>query len=131
MFEHIIANAQSIAIAGGLALVMGLAAKKLPAMLEAKVKAALERLFERGDAADDAWLIATIVWAEAKLGPNAGAAKAALVVDRIIGLLPMQYRVFVTKGVREKAVTMFQASYDRVMAAAHKAEIEHGATGGL
>ena len=93
---------------------MGAAIKFLPAYLEKKALAALEYLFEKGDAADDAWLCATIQWAEAKYGPKTGAIKAAAAVDKIIGLLPVQNRIIITKKVIERAVELFQQCFDRL-----------------
>jgi hypothetical protein len=130
MLEFINHNLINIAVTAGVGLALGLALKSLPKLLETKVASALEALFQSGDAADDKWMIATIVWAEAKLGPGTGAAKATLVVDKILGLLPLQYRLFVSDKSREQAVALFQQSFDRVMAAAHEAETKHGAANG-
>ena len=120
---------QYLVIAGialGLLVVMGIALKVIPAMLEEKAMAALNFLFEKGDAADDEWLCATIKWAQAKYGPNSGAQKAAAVVDKILNLLPLQYRIFISGKVRTKAAELFQACFDRLEAAALAEMKEHG-----
>jgi len=130
MLEFINHNLVNIAVTAGVGLAIGAALKALPQLLESRVRAALEALFKAGDPADDVWMVATITWAEAKLGPGTGAAKAALVVDKILGLLPVRYRLFVSAKSREEAVTLFQQSFDRVMAAAHEAETKHGAANG-
>lgn len=116
--ETIKDNLQLLIVSGVALAVLGGLIKTLPALLEAKVTAALERLFNEGDAADDAWLVATIAWAEAKYGAGTGAAKAAAVVEKIINLLPLQYRFFVSAKARAKAVELFQRCFDRVEAAA-------------
>lgn len=111
-----------------LALGFGIGAllKWLPGLLEAKAIAALDYLFEHGDAADDAWLVATIKWAEAKYGAASGAQKAAAVVDKIVGLLPVQYRLFLSDKAKARAVELFQACFDRLEATALKEAAEHG-----
>ena len=114
----------------GMLIVLGALIKSVPKLVEDKVKAALAALFASGDPADKAWMVATCVWAEAKYGPASGAAKAQAVVDKILGLLPLQYRLFVSDKSRENAVALFQQSFDRVMAAAHEAETKHGAANG-
>ena len=96
----------------GLVLILGLAIKKIPNMLERKVKAALDALFATGSPADKAWLVATCTWAEAKYGAGSGPAKAQAVVNKIISLLPAQYRLFVSDGAKAKAVELFQKSFD-------------------
>lgn len=105
--------------------VLAYAVKTLPGLLERKALAALEYLFEKGDAADDAWLCATIAWAEAKYGPGTGAIKATAAVDKIMGLLPLQYRIFFTQKMINRAVELFQESFDRLAAAAAKKAAEH------
>jgi hypothetical protein len=120
---------QHLIIAGitlGFLVVLGIALKAIPAMLEEKAMAALNFLFEKGDAADDEWLCATIKWAEAKYGAKSGAQKAAAVVDKIINLLPIQYRLFISGKVRAKAAELFQACFDRLEAAALAEMKEHG-----
>lgn len=97
---------------------LGAVFKFLPGYLEAKALAALEYLFEKGDAADDLWLIATIRWAQAKYGPKSGATKAQAVVNKIIGLLPLRYRLFLTDKVKTRAVELFQSCFDRLETAA-------------
>lgn len=121
--SHILAIGVPLALLAGI----GAAMKVLPSLLEAKAIAALDYLFAHGDAADDAWLVATIRWAEAKYGPASGAAKATAVVDKIVGLLPVQYRLFLTDKARAKAVELFQACFDRLEATALKEASEHQA----
>ena len=119
--SHILAIAVPLALLAGI----GAAMKVLPCLLEAKAIAALDYLFAHGDAADDAWLCATIKWAEAKYGPASGAVKAAAVVDKIMALLPVQYRVFTSDKVKAKAVELFQACFDRLEATALKEAADH------
>lgn len=114
IFQGLIDNAQSIIIGAVLLGVLAAAIKKIPAMLEEKAKTALGKLFAAGDAADDAWLIATVRWAEAKYGAGTGEQKAKAVVDKIIGLLPIKYKIFVTQKVRDRATILFQQSFDRI-----------------
>lgn len=109
-----------IAVPLGIVAVLGAALKALPKLLEAKVLAALEYLFEKGDAADDKWLIATIVWAEEKYGAGTGKVKAEAVVAKVISLLPVQYRLFMSDKAKAKAVELFQSCFDRVEAVALK-----------
>ena len=114
-----------------LALLAGLGAllKILPGLFEAKAMAALDYLFAHGDAADDAWLCATIKWADAKYGAASGAIKAAAVVNKIVALLPIQYRVFLSDRARARAVELFQACFDRLEATALKEAAEHAPPG--
>jgi hypothetical protein len=121
--SHLLAIAVPLALLAGI----GAAMKVLPTLLEAKAIATLDYLFAHGDAADDAFVVATIRWAEAKYGPASGAVKAAAVVDKIVGLLPVQYRLFLTDKARAKAVELFQACFDRLEATALKEAAEHGA----
>lgn len=114
--SNLIATGASMAIAAGL----GYALKNLPKYLEEKVSKAIDDLFAMGDAADDAFLVAAIKWAEAKYGPGTGPAKAQAVVDKILGLLPVHYRLFVTDKSRLKAILLFQQSFDRLEAVAKK-----------
>jgi len=116
--EWIQQNLMLVAVPLGIVAALAAAIKFLPGYLENKAMAALEYLFEKGDAADDAWLCATIKWAEAKYGPRTGAMKAAAVTDKIIGLLPVQYRIFITGKVSARAVELFQQCFDRLEAAA-------------
>ena len=125
MIPWIQAHLMTVFAPMALLLALGLAVKKIPAMLEEKAKAALDKLFAEGDAADDQWLCATIQWAESKYGAASGATKADAVVNKLIGLLPLQYRVFATIGVRAKAKELFQASFDRLEAAVLKEAEEH------
>lgn len=114
VLQGLIDNAQSILIGAVLLGILAAAIKKVPAMLEENAKMALGKLFMAGDAADDAWLIATIKWAEAKYGAGTGEQKAKAVVDKIISLLPLKYRIFVTQKVRDRATILFQQSFDRL-----------------
>ena len=116
MLEFINHNLINIAVTAGVGLALGLALKSLPKLLETKVASALEALFQSGDPADKAWMVATCVWAEAKYGPASGAAKAQAVVDKILGLLPIQYRLFVSADARCKAIELFQKSFDGIEA---------------
>ena len=118
---HIFAIIIPLVLAAGI----GALVKWLPGLLEAKAIAALDYLFAHGDAADDAWLVATIKWAEAKYGPASGAVKAAAVVDKIIGLLPVQYRMFMSDKAKAKAVELFQSCFDRLEATALKEAADH------
>lgn len=121
---HLLTAGASIAILA----VLGMLIKRIPALLEGKAIAALEYMFEKGDAADDAWLLATIRWAEAKYGPGSGEVKAKAVVDKIVALLPLKYRVFLSGKAYARAVELFQSCFDRLEGAvkkeaeAHKAE---------
>jgi len=110
-----------------LAIVAGLGAllKILPSLLEKKAIAALDYLFEHGDAADDRWLCATIAWAEEKYGAGTGAIKAKAVVDKIVRFLPVQYRVFMSNMARSRAIELFQACFDRLEAVALKEVKNH------
>jgi hypothetical protein len=122
IFQGLIDNAVNIGVTAGIALALGVALKKLPDMLEAKVQAAIDKLFAMGDAADDEFLVAAIHWAESKYGAGSGAVKAQACVDKILGLLPVHYRLFVSKGSRDKAIALFQQSFDRLEAVAKKAQ---------
>ena len=104
----------SVGVSLVLLAVLGIAIKKIPSMLEEKATAALNKLFTAGDAADDVFIVAAINWAEAKYGAGTGAVKADYCVSKIIGLLPLQYRVFATAKVKAKAVELFQSSFDRL-----------------
>ena len=121
--SNLIATGAAMALAAGL----GYALKNLPKYLEEKVSKAIDDLFAMGDEADDAFILAAMVWAEAKYGPGTGPAKAAAVVDKILSLLPLKYRAFVSKGNRDKAVALFQASFDRIESTLAKERQEHGA----
>lgn len=123
--EYIQSHLLSIVVPLGLVAVLGMVIKALPDMLEAKALAALEYLFAKGDAADDAFIVAAIVWAEAKYGPATGAVKAKAVVDKITALLPVQYRLFMSDKVKAKAVEMFQKCFDRLEAVALNQISEH------
>lgn len=130
MLEAIQNNLVNIGVGLALTMALGVALKKIPALLEEKARAALDKLFTAGDAADDAFLIAAISWAEAKYGPGSGAVKADAVVRKIEALLPLQYRVFVTKKVRAKTIELFQASFDRLEAVALAAKATGGTISG-
>ena len=117
----------NIGMTSGIFLVLGILLKKLPDILETKIKTALDALFTQGDAADDAFIVASIKWAEAKLGPGTGAAKANLVVDKIIAMLPIQYRLFVSEKSRKRAIELFQLSFDRIIETMHSEEIKNDA----
>lgn len=104
----------SIGLTSGIFLVLGIALKKIPTLLETKVQAAIDKLFDKGDAADDQFLIAAITWAEAKYGPGSGEVKAKFCVDKILSLLPIAYRPFVTEKSRLRAIQLFQESFDRL-----------------
>ena len=106
-------------------VVLGWTAKKMPAYVEAKAIAALDALFAAGDDADVAFFIAAIRWAEAKYGPKSGKEKADAVVTKIIALLPMQYRIFVTRGLKDKAIEMFQETFDRLEKATLGEAVQH------
>lgn len=110
-----------------LALVTGIGAviKVLPGLLEDKAMTALDYLFAKGDDHFNTWLIATIQFAEAEYGPATGAVKAAFVVDKIMGLLPIQYRVFMTDAVKDKAVALFQQSFDKLESTILKEAKDH------
>lgn len=125
MIEFIQSHILAIGVPFILIVGIGAAMKVLPVMLETKAIAALDYLFLHGDAADDAWLVATIRWAEAKYGPNSGAVKATAVVDKIVGLLPVQYRLFLTDKARTRAVELFQTCFDRLESVAIKEAAEH------
>ena len=120
------AQLMAVVIPLGLLAALGAALKALPGLLEAKASAALDKLFAQGDKADDAWIVATIQWAEAKYGAGSGKQKAAACVDKLMGLVPLQYRLFITPAVKDKAVALFQASFDRLEAVALKEAQEHG-----
>jgi hypothetical protein len=116
MIAFIQHNLISVGITAGIAMGLGVAIKALPKLLEAKVQAALEFLFNSGDAADKAWFIATCVWAEQKYGPGSGAVKAQVVVNKILGLLPLRYRYFISDASKAKAIELFQKSFDAIEA---------------
>ena len=118
---HVLQIVVPVALLAGI----GAALKVLPGLLEAKAMAALDYLFAQGDAADDAWLCASIKWAEAKYGVSSGAIKADAVVNKIVALLPIQYRVFLSDKAKARAVEMFQACFDRLEATALKEATEH------
>ena len=107
--------------------IMGMLIKALPDILEKRISEALEKLFLMGDPNDDAWLVANIKWAEAKYGAGTGAVKAGAVVSKILSLLPIQYRLFVSDKMRAKAVELFQECFDRVESVALKESEEHKA----
>ncbi len=113
---HLLSVVVPLVVMGGLGALL----KSLPALLEKKAISALELLFKKGDAADDAFLIALIKWADAKYGPASGAKKASAVVDKIVVMLPIQYRAFMSPAVRIRAVQLFQECFDRIEAAALK-----------
>ena len=119
--SHLVTAGASLAILS----LLGMLVKKLPSLLEAKAISALEYMFERGDAADDAWLIATIRWAEAKYGAGTGEAKARAVVGKIVALLPLKYRVFLSGKAYARAVELFQSCFDRLEGAAIKEAEAH------
>ena len=114
MLNIITDNIQAIGIGLALTVVLGIAIKKLPSLLEAKMEAALDRLFKEGDAADDAFIVAAINWAEVKYGPGSGGQKADAVVAKITALLPLPYKLYLTPKVRVKAVQLFQECFDRL-----------------
>ena len=113
---------------GPLGLIAALAAavKYVPLMLEERATKALEHLFVAGDAADDAFLVAAIQYAEAKYGAGTGKQKAEAVVAKIMSLMPLQYRYLATDKVKAKAVELFQQSFDRLEAVALKAIKDNG-----
>ena len=118
-------NIINIGITSGLFLLLGIAIKKLPGLIESKVQKAIEDMFQAGDAADDAFIVAAIKWAEYKYGPGTGETKAKACVGKIIDLLPVQYRVFVSEKSRNRAIELFQQSFDRLEAVAKKAIETH------
>lgn len=122
MLEALTGNITHVVTGFVFIAVLGIAIKKIPAMIEEKARAAVDKLFAAGDAADDVFLIAAIKWAEAKYGPGSGKAKADAVVNKIIALLPVQYRLFVTAGVKAKITELFQASFDRLENVASEAQ---------
>lgn len=123
--EYIQSHLLSIVVPLALVAGLGAALKALPKLLEAKALAALEYLFAKGDAADDAFIVAAMIWAEAKYGPATGAIKAQAVVAKITALLPVQYRLFLTDKAKAKAVELFQACFDRLEAVALGQISEH------
>ena len=98
----------------GLTSALAYITKSLPLILEKDILEKLNWLFTNGDAADKIWLKATIDWAEAKYGPGTGAQKAMAVVNKIISLLPVQYRFFVNDKVKGEAVKLFQNTFDGI-----------------
>lgn len=110
-----------LAVLGG----VGILAKNLPGLLESKASAALDDLFAKGDANDDALLVAMLTWAEQKYGPGTGAIKAKACVDKMVSMIPLRYRIFVTEKVKAKALLLVQASFDRLEAVVIKAAQEH------
>jgi hypothetical protein len=118
---HIMQIGIPIAIVAGI----GALIKVVPAYLESKAVAGLEYLFNKGDSVDDDWLIATIKWAEAKYGPGTGAVKAKAVVDKMVSLLPIAYRAFMSDKAKAKAVILFQSCFDRLEAVALKEAKDH------
>lgn len=125
MIDWIQNNMVMAGVALGLSALLAYGMKNLPKLIEEKVSKAIDDLFAMGDAADQKWLLATIEWAEAKYGPGTGATKASAVVDKILALLPLKYKAFVSKANRDKAVALFQASFDRLEATLAKERQEH------
>ena len=123
--EYIQTHLLSIIVPLGLVALLGMVIKALPDMLEAKALAALEYLFEKGDAADDRLIVAFIQWSEEKYGAGTGKIKAEAVVAKITALLPIQYRLFLTDKAKAKAVELFQACFDRLEAVALGQISEH------
>lgn len=106
-------------------MALAAAMKCIPAFLEKKAMDAIDYVFTNGDAADKEWFVATLKYAEAKYGPGTGAQKAKFVVDKIIGLLPMRWRLVATDAVKAKAYSLFQASFDKLEAVTLKEIEEH------
>lgn len=118
-------NVMMMVVSFGSIAVMGMIIRALPDILEKRISDALDKLFLMGDPADDAWLVATIEWAEAKYGQGSGEIKANAVVTKIIGLLPIHYRLFVSDKMKAKAIEMFQKCFDRVEATFLKEVEQH------
>ncbi len=118
---HLLSVVVPLALTAGL----GMLIKKLPDYLAGKAEEALDKLFAKGDAADDELLCGLIKWAEKKYGTNSGAVKAEAVTNKILAMLPPQYAIFATVKVKAKIIEFFQTSFDRLESVALKEAQEH------
>lgn len=107
---------EQIAVAAAICGALGWSIKKIPDILAAKAIELIEKAFAMGSPSDDKLFVAMLVWAEERFGPGSGAVKAAFLVDKVVALLPVQYRIFVTAKVRAKILELFQKSFDRLEA---------------
>lgn len=106
---------QDYAAAAAVCTALGWSIKKIPDLLAAKAIEYISLLFEKGGPAEDKLLVAHLVYAEEKFGPGTGAQKAAYLVEKIISLIPLPYRVIASSPkVRTKAQELLQTSFDRL-----------------
>lgn len=95
--------------------VLGWSIINIPNMLADKATEYLLLLFEKGGPAEDKLLVAHLVYAEEKFGPGTGAQKAKFLVEKLVALIPMPYRIVANSAkVRGKAEELLQKSFDRL-----------------
>lgn len=101
MFDWLQAQAINIGASFAVTLLLWFGAKKLPNILSNWLSAQIDKVLSAGDDIDDELVLQLCYWAERKLDrdfPNlkAGPVKYLMVADKLISLLPISIRPFVS-----------------------------------
>ena len=120
MIEWIQTQAINIGVGLGLTFILAYGAKKLPDILSSWLSDKIDKVLDAGDDIDDELVLQLCYWAERKIErefPNmaAGSLKYQMVAEKLIALLPISVRPFVS-GKNEKIAAVIEANVERLKA---------------
>lgn len=101
--------------------------KWLPAWVDTKLATGIDAIFGALGPDEDWLFVQFLIYLERKYGKYANADKAREAVDKLLTLLPVQYRVFAGEKVRAKLYELVTKIFESAKARIEKEAQEHAA----
>jgi len=101
--------------------------KYVPAFLDGALAKGIDAMFEKLGPDEDWLFVQFLIYLERKYGKYANADKAREAVDKLLTLLPVQYRVFAGEKVRAKLYELVTKIFESAKARIEKEAQEHAA----